>query len=348
VHWLGGFFSGEPIVTRLAVLVTTGAVALASFEARGTAQSNTAAVDAHVAAAKAAAGQDHQTLFTAACAATSIRLPAGQLPAGTLPGRAPGQREGPPPDRANWHAEPAKVFDNLYFVGEREFSSWAVVTSDGIIVIDAIYDYSVEDEVVGGLKKLGLDPARIKYVLISHAHADHYAGARFLQDRFHPHVILSAADWDYLERTTTEAERPKRDMVATDGMKLTLGDTTLTLYVTPGHTPGTISTLLPVKDGGRAHTAALWGGTMFNFPRTRQAFDTYIASAERFQGIVARADADVALSNHTDYDGTKRKIPALAARKAGDPHPYVIGNDAVKRYLTVVKECAAAAQAALS
>jgi hypothetical protein len=55
----------------------------------------------------------------------------------------------------------------------------------------------------------------------------------------------------------------------------------------------------------------------------------------------------VAISNHTPYDGSKTKIPALAARKPGESHPYVIGADAVKRYLTVAKECAAAAQAAL-
>ena len=257
---------------RHATTMLAGALAVGLFSGRPTAQpaaqSSANAVDAHIAAAKAAAGQDHVGLFEAACAPTSIRL-GGRLPAGTLPGKAPGQREGPPPDRSLWYVEPAKVFDNLYFVGEKEFSSWAVVTSNGIIVIDAIYDYSVEEEVVGGLKKLGLDPAAIKYVIISHAHADHYAGAKFLQDRFHPRVILSAPDWDFLERTETEDKRPKRDMVATDGMKLTLGDTTLTLYITPGHTAGTISTLIPVKDGGRPHVAALWGGTMFNFPRSR-------------------------------------------------------------------------------
>jgi metallo-beta-lactamase class B len=334
-------------VKRLAMMALAGATVLGRLDAGGAAQSASAVVDAHIAAARAAAGQDHPGLFDAACAATSIRPRPGQLQPGTLPGRAPGQREGPPPAHDRWYAEPAKVFDNLYFVGEREFSSWAVVTSQGIIIIDAIYDYSVEEEVVGGLKKLGLDPTQIKYVLISHAHADHYAGARFLQDRFHPRVILSARDWDFLESTTTPAERPTRDMVATDGMKLTLGDTTLTLYLTAGHTAGTISTLIPVKDAGRSHVAALWGGTMFNFPRSRQAFDTYIASAERFQGIVARAGADALVSNHTAYDGSGKKIPALSARKPGDPHPYVIGNEAVKRYLTVAKECAAAAQAAL-
>jgi metallo-beta-lactamase class B len=125
------------------------------------------------------------------------------------------------------------VFDNLYFVGQTEYSAWAVTTSAGIILIDTIFDYSVEDEIVAGLKKLGLDPSTIKYAIVSHGHFDHSGGARYLQERFGTRVILSAADWDLLERSSQT--KPKRDMVATDGQKLTLGDTTLTLYVTPGH-----------------------------------------------------------------------------------------------------------------
>lgn len=330
-------------------------LAAALQTARPQAQSSSAAtVDAYVEAAKTAAGQEHLGLFNAACAPTSIRPappaqrgPSTALGTGQAPAGAPAARPAPP-DRATWHTEPAKVFDNLYFLGQTEYSSWAVTTSAGIIVIDTIFDYSVEDEVVGGMKKLGLDPSQIKYVIVSHAHTDHSGGARFLQDRFKPRVILSAADWDLFERNTPEAKRPKRDMVATDGMKLTLGDTTLTLYLTPGHTPGTISYLIPVKDYGRPHLVAEWGGTMFNFARSRDAFDTYIASAERFQGIVSQAGADALISNHTIYDGTKTKIPALAKRSPGDPNPYVIGNDAVKRYLAVATNCARAAQAAMN
>ena len=324
----------------LAATMMSAAILAVGLHALGQSASET--VDAHIAAAKAAAGQEHTGLFNAACAPTSIR----PAPAPQRGQRAGGAAARPgPPDRAQWHVEPAKVFDNLYFVGQSEFSAWAVTTSAGIIIIDTIYDYSVEDEVVGGLTKLGLDPAQIKYVVVSHGHADHSGGARLLQERFSARVLLSAADWDLLDRSS--GVKPKRDMVATDGQKLTLGDTTLTLYLTPGHTPGTISTLIPVKDNGRAHLVAEWGGTMFNFARSRDAFDTYIASAERFQGIVARAGADALISNHTIYDGTKTKIPALAQRKPADPHPYVIGADAVKRYLTVASECAHAAQAAL-
>jgi len=241
-----------------------------------------------------------------------------------------------------------KVFDNLYFIGMTEYSAWAVVTSQGIIVIDTIYDYSVEDEIVGGLKKLGFDPANIKYAIVSHAHTDHSGGARYLQDKFGTRIVLSAADWDLFETNTPEAARPKRDVVATDGYKLTLGDTTLTLHLTPGHTPGTISTIIPVRDQGRPHVVAEWGGTAFNFTPSAAAFQTYIDSAKRFSQVVTQAGVDVIISNHTNYDGSKVKQPALATRKAGDPNPYVVGNESVKRYLKVAEECATARLKALN
>ena len=76
-------------------------------------------------------------------------------------------------------------------------------------------------------------------------------------------------------------------------------------------------------------------------------FQTYSSSARRFREIAAKAGADVLISNHTIFDGSKTKIPALAQRKPGDPHPYVIGTDAVKGYLTVAGECAQAVLAAM-
>ena len=290
-------------------------------------------VQTDIAAARAAAGQEHKGLFDRVCTFETEQPAASQSKG--------------PPDRSKWHAEPVKVFDNLYFVGQTEYSAWAVTTSDGIIVVDALWDYSVEDEVVNGLKKLGLDPAKIKYVLVSHGHIDHAGGAKLLQDRFGARVILSAADWDLLDRNKQSWPKPKRDMVATDGQRLTLGDTTLTLYLTPGHTPGTISTLIPVKDSGKPHLVAEWGGTAFNFTITpdkprKYWFETYINSAERFRDVVAKAGADVLIANHTNFDGSKTKLPALAKRKPGDPHPYVIGNESIKRYLTVAQECAKA------
>jgi metallo-beta-lactamase class B len=221
------------------------------------AQDATDTPEAHVALAKTAAGEDYQNLFNFLCATPAPRGGGGRgaaAGAGAQRGQGGGQRQAGPPERSTWYAEPVKAFDNLYFVGQSEYSVWALTTSEGIILLDAIFDYSVEDEVDGGLKKLGLDPTKVKYAIVSHAHPDHYAGAKFLQDRYGARVIMSTADWDVLDRAN--GTKPKRDMVATDGQKLTLGDTTVTMYVTPGHTPGTISSVFPVKDNGRTHTVS--------------------------------------------------------------------------------------------
>jgi metallo-beta-lactamase class B len=285
--------------------------------------------EAHVALAKAAAGDTYQNLFTFLCT-----VPA---PRGGGPGR--GARGGPPPGppaRNTWYAEPVKVFDNLYFVGQSEYSAWALTTSDGIILFDTLFDYSVEEAVAGGLKKLGLDPATIRYAVVSHPHPDHHGGAKFLQERFKSRVVMSGPDWDVIERLG--GTKPTRDVIAADGHTLTLGGTTVTLYVTPGHTPGTLSALIPIRDDGRRHLAALWGGTGLN--ADRESLEQYVASARRFDQIAQKAGADVILSNHTDWDGSKSHLRQVETRISGSPNPYVVGTASVRRYLEVARECA--------
>jgi metallo-beta-lactamase class B len=311
------------------------AAATAAVVAAG--QPGSDAVAAHRAAAKAAAGDLFPGLLQRVCAEPQPAL-------ARQPGQIPAAQPAPPP-REQWHAEPVKVFDNFYFVGTREHGAWAVTTTQGIIVIDALYDYAVIDEVEAGLKKLGLDATTMKYLIISHGHGDHHGGAKYLQDKYRPRVVMGPADWDLVQRDTRNP-RPARDIAATDGQKITLGETTITVYITPGHTASTISLLVPVKDGARTHMAASWGGTAFNPGTTSEAIKAYVESARRFRDVAAKAGADVIFTNHTAFDGTNAKLAALAARRPGAPHPYVLGPDAVKRYLTVAEECGLAAIAA--
>jgi metallo-beta-lactamase class B len=332
-----------------ALRVAAGVLVASALATAGVAAQN-ADAESHVAIARAAAGQEHTELFTSLCSETPTgpgtrrrETTAATTTTATGTTGSAGQRQDappPPPARTEWHAEPMKVFDNLYFVGMKDVSAWAVNTTDGIIVLDALYDYSVDDEIADGLRKVGLDPANIKYVVVSHGHGDHSAGAKYLQDRFKAHVVLSAADWDLLDRG--RGPKPSRDQVAADGEKLTLGDTTITMYVTPGHTPGTLSYLIPVKDRGTPHLVAEWGGTAFNFPRTAENFRVYAASAERFGDIATKAGADAIISNHSTYDSSAQKLRALANRGPSDKNPYVIGTDAVARYMKVASECAKA------
>ena len=119
--------------------------------------------------------------------------PQASISPGRWPGYAsrPGRRRGGggarrDPHRAVWYAEPFKVFDNLYWLGTKVHSSWALTDQDGIIIIDTLYDYAIEPEIIDGLKKMHLDPKDVKYVIVSHGHGDHDEGAKMLQDRGAP------------------------------------------------------------------------------------------------------------------------------------------------------------------
>ncbi|MEO8049359.1 MAG: MBL fold metallo-hydrolase [Acidobacteriota bacterium] len=301
---------------------------------RGFAQTSVDAVDAHLVAARNAAGFDFTGTLARLCVA---------------PPMVSGVRDaapGPAPARNTWFAEPAKVFDNLYFVGSKIHSSWALTTSAGIILIDTLYTYNSDEEIVGGLKKLGLDPATVKYVIISHAHGDHVGGAKMMQDRFGSHIVMGGPDWDSIEKSVNgyPAGKPKRDIVADDGQKITLGDTTVTIVTTPGHTPGTLSLLFPVKDHGKPLMVAYSGGTAFNFPSTVPNFDRYIQSQNKMAAAAASANATILLSNHSEFDNAVSKTKMLVSRKPDENNPFDLGKDAVARYFKATEECAQAAR----
>jgi metallo-beta-lactamase class B len=323
---------------KIAVIVTAS-LACGGLSA---AQERNDTVNAHMVAASKAAGFDHIGIYNTTCA----RL-----------GDPAGGRAAPPPhdrDPNVWSAPPAKIFDNVYWLGEHAAyeshpSAWAVDTSDGILIIDALFNNSVQQQIVGGLQKMGLDPKRIKYVLVTHAHLDHYGGAKYLQDTYGARVMMSAADWDFLEQQNSRGEpKPKKDLVVADGQKFTLGNTTITLYITPGHTPGTISFLLPVTDRGAPHLAAMWGGTGWTFraadPESKKlaVFKQYHDSAVRFRDIVAQAGPDVVMGNHSYLDLAEQKNAELAKRGPNDPNPWVLGKQKTLNYEIVAAECSAA------
>ncbi|MBW8708550.1 MAG: MBL fold metallo-hydrolase, partial [Alphaproteobacteria bacterium] len=199
-----------------------------------------------------------------------------------------------------------------------------------------------------GLRKLGLDPANIKYVVISHAHGDHDEGAALLQTRYGAHVVMGAPDWDAVEKNTAiPGGVPKRDIVAADGQKLTLGDGGVTLITTPGHTPGTLSLMFTVKDHGKPLTVAYSGGTAFNFPHDAAHYDIYIASQHKMAEAARAAGATIVMSNHSEFDDAWVRGRLVRLRRAGEPHPYEVGAEAVQRYFTMTGECAEAAKAKL-
>jgi metallo-beta-lactamase class B len=255
------------------VMASLAAVLLAGT---AVAQAPPSPIEAHIQAARAAAGQEYRNTFINLCLPATPRGGGGAGRGAAGGGGAPQT-----PDRANWYAPPFKVFDNLYWLGTRQHSSWALQTSAGIIIIDTNFAWATEPEIIDGLTKLGLNPRDIKYVVISHAHGDHDQGAAELQKRFGAQVVMGAPDWEAtLKRPATAAGGvPKRDIsVGPEGTKLTLGDTTVQIVATPGHTPGTLSYVFPVKDQGRTVMAAYSGGTLTGaFGTDGARWDEYVA-----------------------------------------------------------------------
>jgi metallo-beta-lactamase class B len=324
------------------------AFAVASTIGVGTASMQTAApptVDSLVSAAKVSAGLEWPGTFVRLCVvpAPTPRAATPQTAAGGRGQASASAVSGPP--KNTWYAEPAKVADNLYFLGTKVHNSWALVGSDGIIVIEALFDYAAPDEVVDGLRKLGLDANKVKYVVLSHAHADHDGGARFLQDKFFDaHLLYGGPDWDLVDRTDRRGPKPKRDMVGTDGMKLTVGDASMQIVTTPGHTAGTLSYLFEAKDNGRPLRVVYVGGTAIPFDGTAAYYDTYIESSAKLARAAADFGATALLSNHTEFDNAYYKAHTAAHRQPGEPNPFDVGRDAVGRYFTLVQQCATAAK----
>jgi metallo-beta-lactamase class B len=135
---------------------------------------------------------------------------------------------------------------------------------------------------------------------------------------------------------------PERDGAIADGQQLTVGDTTVTFYLTPGHTPGCLSAIIPVTDGGTTYRLAFWGGTAL--PDDLPAKHDYRRSVERFMAILESARVDGILTAHPFVDGTLDRLAALRQRGPGNPHPFVIGPDAVRRYMGVHLRCVQAAE----
>ena len=334
-----------------------GSFAALAFCAGASGQTTPNEIDAHVAAGKAAAGQDFRGTFINLCLAAAPRGGAPGEGGAAAPGRGAAPGAGlltprPAPDRGTWYASPYKVFDNLYWLGTRQHSSWALKTSAGLVIIDTNFAWATQPEILDGLAKLGLNPRDIKYVILSHAHGDHDQGAPELQSKYGAHVVMGGPDWeDTLKRAPDVAGGvPKRGSddisVGPEGKKLTVGDTTINIVFTPGHTVGTLSYVFPVKDNGKTVMVAYSGGTLTGAFGTNAArWDEYVTSQKRIAQAAADANASVLISNHSEYDDayTKARLVALK-REVGEENPFILGPERVQNYFKVMTECATASK----
>jgi metallo-beta-lactamase class B len=324
--------------STLPISLLSAALALAGCANAPTSTSQSApsdrSIQAHVDKANAAAEND-LTFLLPLCKAPTSTEPSPEEMNKVIAAQI--ARPAPPP---------AKVFDNLYFLGGAWSSAWAIDTPDGVILLDALNNrFEAAALIENGMRKVGLDPARIKTIVVSHGHGDHYGGVPYLVEKYKARVIMSDLDWTMTETKLEFASplwgaAPKRDVSAKDGEQVRLGGTTVTLYLTPGHTVGTLSSVFDVAAGGQRHRVLLWGGTAFNFGNKPERLTSYIESTERMKTIARQQGIDILISNHPGWDNAVQKMDLLSKQRL--PHPFVVGTPAVERAMTVMSECAQA------
>ncbi|MBI4486562.1 MAG: MBL fold metallo-hydrolase [Acidobacteria bacterium] len=243
---------------------------------------------------------------------------------------------------------PTKIFDNAYVIGNAGTVVYVVQTSDGLVMFDSLAANQLDTQLLPGFKALGLDPANVKAILLGHGHADHFGGSPYFQQKFGTKVYTSAADWNLMEnppparggQQAAPAMPPKRDGVATEGQPIVIGDFKVMPVSIPGHTPGSMGYIFPVKDNGRARMAAMYGGTVLT-PGiiSDEGLQTYVKSVAHFRDETRSARAEIVMQNHPLMDPVQPKIERLKARKPGDPHPWVVGQADYQKFLDVMYQC---------
>ena len=207
--------------------------------------------------------------------------------------------------------EPFKIFDNLYYIGMDWVSAYLVTTSDGLIMLDSLYG-AFANGAIENVRKLGFDPSDIRYVIATHGHGDHAGGVSTIQRASGARIGMAAGDWAMLR------DAPE-DIVIEDGDSITLGDTTLNFYLTPGHTPGVVSIEFGARDGDQTHKAFMFGGMGLNFSGVDRTAK-YLDSVRR---ILALDGIDVNLTNHPGPARIFERAALLQEREPGAPHPFV-------------------------
>lgn len=247
-----------------------------------------------------------------------------------------------PPELGRWlstpdaqYIEPWAPFDNVDYVGVCWVSAWLVHTEDGTVLIDTLYGPFAQT-LIDNIAKTGTDLADIKYVLMTHGHFDHVAGAATLKPLLpNATFVMTQGGWDEAVESSQKSQGGRRawdmidpETVVADGDTISLGENTFTVLETPGHTWGTASFVYDVKDGDQTHRAITIGGLGLNAIEGPPQVEAFIESLDRMRALTETKDMgiDVHLTTHGFSNGLDEDRQAMAERAEGAPNVMVDPN----------------------
>jgi metallo-beta-lactamase class B len=150
------------------------------------------------------------------------------------------------------------IIANLHYVGTATLNSYLFTTPQGHILINTNYEDTVP-LLRASVEKLGFKLTDIKIILGSHAHPDHQQADALMKELSGGATVM-AMEQDVPALKAMKAPSGKSyaaDRVLKDGEQVSLGGTTLTAHLTPGHTRGCTSWTTRIADGGRTYNVLI-------------------------------------------------------------------------------------------
>ena len=146
--------------------------------------------------------------------------------------------------------QPFRVHGDTYYVGTAGLAAILIADEQGLILIDGALPQSAP-LIAGNIRQLGFQVEDIHVILNSHAHFDHAGGINALQRASQAVVRASEPSAQALRQGKLQADDPQHGFgsggnfpavsnvqLIADRETIKLGNTSLKLYLTPGHTPG--------------------------------------------------------------------------------------------------------------
>jgi metallo-beta-lactamase class B len=249
-----------------------------------------------------------------------------------------------------------RLFDNFYWIGNSSIGVWVVTSDDGYIVYDAMNSAAdARDIIVPAMQQAGLDPTKIRYLVFGHYHGDHTGGGRYLQELSGAQAVMHWADWElYLKALADDNPRGSfrrlddrtpmtRDIDAEDGMEITVGDVTATLYQMTGHTPGSLAMIVPVKYQGTEHPILLiTAGNHFT------NINAFIGGYEHIYDTGIRRSVESVMQSHPNTNmNLLARTKYVHENYPPAKNPLLYGPERTARYLNIVRACSRAYIAAV-
>jgi metallo-beta-lactamase class B len=246
---------------------------------------------------------------------------------------------------------PFEVMDDLFYVGPGFVSAWLIPTSDGLIMIDTGQEPYVDTE-IANIAKVGFDAKNVKYILLTHAHLDHFGGANKIKALSGAKVALSAIDCDAMAKGAAARtprpgdEPPGCDIRLKEGDTIRLGKTSIKVYVTPGHTAGSTTYEFTTHENGKGYKTLVMGGPggQPNLEAAQQFAETAMR-LNKFLDVQVAANIHSWLNGfHYPNGGLLERRDRLAMRKPGDPNPF-IDNASWRQWVKIAQDGATKALA---